>query len=87
MYRSIDVWKRVSSGRVARYRCFENLETGRFSVQSCDFYNVSDPAHTASELDRQAIELLADCAPEERTASHPTLAEAVAAHDRDFDRR
>lgn len=39
MLRSFDVWKRIESMRLVRYRCFEDTSTGKFCVQSADFFD------------------------------------------------
>lgn len=80
LYRSIDVWRRMPNGQLARYRCFELLSQGRYCVQSLDFVSSEQQAL----LDRQFVELLSETAPDERAASYPTLEEAIAAHDREF---
>jgi hypothetical protein len=84
MYRAIDVWKRMEDGRAARYRCFEALATGRFCVQSCDFYDKDQRRDVARDLERQAIELMVDGDPVERAGSYATLQEAIEAHDAEF---
>jgi hypothetical protein len=80
-YRAIDVWHREDGRRVVRYRCFQSLKTGRFCVQSADFYH---HGKQPSELDAQFIELLTEQDPTERAGEYQTLEEAIAAHKRDF---
>jgi hypothetical protein len=83
VYRAIDVWRRLQNGAI-RYRCFEVLPSGRFCVQSADFFNLPVDKQRSDFSDRQFHELLIERAPDERTATFSTLEEAIAQHDRDF---
>jgi len=83
-YRSFSVWKRLGGGRLARYRCFEVLETGKFCVQSCDFYRTPCERSDIDHLDSQFLELLAEEAPDVRHGSFSTLEEAISDHDQNF---
>lgn len=70
LYRTIDVWERKDNGTLVRYRCFESIDSGRFSVQSADFYH--DGKVTAN-LENQFVELLTEQDPSKRSGEHPTL--------------
>lgn len=87
LYISIDVWRRVKSA-VIHYRCFRSEGTGRFVVQSADYYQSNltpdEIAKRIAQLNSQFIELLAEEDPFEREKSHPSINEAIAAHDKDF---
>jgi hypothetical protein len=80
-YSAIDVWERKNNGTVVRYRCLESLTTGRFSVQSADFFH---DGKTPGGLDTQFLELFAEQEPSERSGEHQTIEAAIAAHKRDF---
>jgi len=84
LYQGLDVWKRVSKTRVVRYRCFKDLSSGEFSVQSADFYRLPLDSKQVSELDKQFLELLSEQSPKERAGSFDSLQAAIEAHDRDF---
>ena len=84
LYQAIDVWRRISSTRVARYRCFKNVSSGKYSVQSVDFYQVPLDPKQAADLERQCVELIAEQPPDERAGSLESIATAIEAHDRDF---
>ena len=57
LWRNHDVWRRQEAVAI-RYRCFENLLTGLFYVQSADFYRMPiDPA-ILRQHDHQFVELL-----------------------------
>ena len=84
LYQAFDVWKRISKARAVRYRCFRELSSGRFSVQSADFYGVPlDPKQVAG-LEKQYVELFAEQDPDERAGSFDSLEAAIEAHDKDF---
>ncbi|MGH9524579.1 MAG: hypothetical protein ACRD3E_18820 [Terriglobales bacterium] len=85
MFKTIDVWKRVGKSRAARYRCFQSLATGKFSVQSADWYSLNDPPPAAEAHERQHLELLMEQAPDERSGAYDTLEQAIAAHDAEFE--
>lgn len=84
LYEAIDVWKRVSARELVRYRCFRNLATNRYSVQSADFYRIPLDQPQTGNLEKQFYELLAEQAPDERAESFDSIEEAIAAHEREF---
>jgi hypothetical protein len=81
LYREIDVWERKDNGTVVRYRCLQSITTGRFSVQSADFFH---DGKVSAGLDVQFIELFAEQEPSERSGEQETIEAAIAAHQRDF---
>jgi hypothetical protein len=80
LYRAIDVWERKDNGTVVRYRCFESLDSGRFSVQSADFYHDGKSPGLANQF----VELLTEQDPSKRSGEHATLKAAIDAHNRQF---
>lgn len=84
MFKAIDVWRRISNSEAVRYRCFQCLHTGKYSVQSADFYRLPEDAVQSSHLERQHIELLIEQAPDERAGAYETLEAAIEAHEADF---
>ena len=60
---AIDVWRRRQNGAV-RYRCFEVLPSGRFWIQSADFFNLPVDKQRSDFSDRQFHELLIEQAPD-----------------------
>jgi len=81
LYRAIDVWERNDTRTLVRYRCFESLETGRYCVQSADFYH---QGKAKPYVEGQFIELLTEQDPVQRSGEHDTLVSAIAAHKREF---
>jgi hypothetical protein len=84
LYRAIDVWKRVNENTAIRYRCFESLDSKRFCVQSADFYRLPHNEQQIANLARQFVELFIEQEPSNRSGEHPSLEEAIAAHDGAF---
>jgi len=84
MFKAIDVWKRISDSEAVRYRCFQNLQSGKYSVQSADFYRLPESPAQSAQLERQYVELFPEEAPDERTGTYETLKEAINAHDAEF---
>lgn len=84
MFKAISVWKRISDSEAVRYRCFQNLQTGKYSVQSADFYRLPENLAQSAQLERQHIELFVEQAPDERTGGHETLESAIEAHEAEF---
>lgn len=84
LYEPIDVWQRCSATKLKRYRCFRNVVSGRYSVQSADFYKLPVDTESAVQLERQWLELLAEQPPDERAGSFDSLRAAIDAHDREF---
>jgi hypothetical protein len=84
LYKAIDVWKRVDATSAVRYRCFENLASGTFSVQSADWYWLPFKEPRLVSGDGQLIELLIEQAPDERSESFDTIEAAIFAFEEDF---
>jgi hypothetical protein len=84
MFKAIDVWKRISDSQAVRYRCFQCLRTGKYSVQSADFYRLPGKPAQSDQLDRQHIELFVQQAPDERSGADDTLEAAIEAHEAEF---
>ncbi len=84
MYKQINVWRRIDSRTAACYRCFERLSDGFFAVQSVDYFRLPLTAAQRETLGSQFVELFIEEDPFERSGGFPSLMEALAAHDRDF---
>lgn len=84
LYKAIDVWQRLDESAVARYRCFQALSTGKYCVQSKDYYPLPLHSEAVRQLERQFLELFSEIAPDERDKSYDSLEEAIMAHDQDF---
>ncbi len=84
MYKAIDVWKR-KDGVIVRFRCFEVMPSRGYCVQSADFYSIPLDREQIPRLEKQFLELLLEEAPEVRGGLFPTIEEAIAAHERDFE--
>jgi hypothetical protein len=83
-YKVLDVWSRKNEKTVVRYRCFQLLPDGGYSVQSADHYHAPFADIRTEELDKQFLELLSEEAPEARSPLFPTVDEAIGAFVREF---
>jgi hypothetical protein len=83
-YKALDVWCRKNKQTVVRYRCFQLLPNGGFSVQSADHYHTPFADSRAEQLDKQFLELFLAEAPEVRSSLFPTLDETVRAFAQEF---
>jgi hypothetical protein len=84
-YKAIDVWSRKDEGTIVRYRCFQLLPDGGFSVQSADYYNAPFRDAQPEQHEKQFLELFLEEAPELRSPMLPTIIEAIRPFDRDFE--
>jgi hypothetical protein len=82
--RAFDVWKRGDENSLVRYRCFEDMRTGQFCVQSADFYQSPVTEERISQLEKQFIELILEEHPFSRSGSFGTIEEAIADHEASF---
>ena len=77
LFKAIDVWQRKGDGGLVRYRCFQSLRSGKYSVQSQDHYRVPVDEKVSAYLDRQYLELLREQSPSERSTGHDSLVDAI----------
>ena len=84
MYLALDVWDRMDDAHAVRFRCFQNLRTGKFSVQSSDFYSLPIDKSRADILEYQHAELFIQSPPEERGGGFDTLGAAIKDHMEKF---
>jgi hypothetical protein len=84
IYKSFDIWRRRGTHTLVRYRCFEDCSTGRFCVQSADFYRQPVTIEQIQSLEKQFIELLTDESPFERSEAFASIEEAIRNHDEVF---
>jgi len=83
--RSFDIWERKNAETLIRFRCFEDLSTGRFCVQNADFYRMPVTDQYLMQLERQFIELLTEEDPFSRSGSFISIAEAIKDHEASFE--
>lgn len=85
LYEAADVWSKVSGGRIVCFRCFKNLSSGKYSVQSADFYQVPIDLSAVANSEKQYLELFAEEMPDVRSEAFDTLQAAIKAHIREFE--
>ena len=90
LFRSTIVWRRVGDERSVLYQCIERLDTGAFSVLVATSLKVPVDAPVAGQLASTFIEqffVMTDdqISDDEKLKWFPTVGDAIAAHDREFD--
>ena len=84
LFQEIKVWHRKGDGLAIRYGCFRDLASGKFAVQSADFFRLPLDAILVRQLDAQFMELFMDASPLDRCDWFDSLELAIEAHDREF---
>ncbi len=82
LYRYVPVWSR-DDGRLSLYRILEIIGIG-YVVQSRDYVDADLKQEQMRHLDQQFIELLSEEPPERRMSPEPSIQQAVAAFDKEF---
>lgn len=77
------VWRRISDSVAIRYAVLMHVESGKFAVQSADFFDRDGETHF-ERFDQQFVELMMELSPLERCDWHNSIADAIQAHDIDF---
>ncbi|MBJ6764185.1 hypothetical protein JGU66_25705 [Myxococcaceae bacterium JPH2] len=84
LYKRIEVIRRTPNRELIIYRCLEVLGQGGYVVQSADRLREPFSQKDREVLERQFWELLSETPPEERSAPHATLEQAIAAFESEF---
>lgn len=84
LYQELFVWKRVDEQSAVRYSCVLNRMTGKFTVQSADFFRLPLSQEEVQQFHRQFVELFCEIDPAERAGAFDSVEEAIAAHERRF---
>ena len=84
LLQAIDVWRRLDTGALVRYRCFLVLPNRGYFVQSADFYYPDKPNDDKKDkfLQNEFIDHLASRA--ELPDLYDNLEDAISKHDSDF---
>ena len=84
LFREIMIWKRLDDVSAVRYSCLNDLQNGKFAVQSADFFRLPLEGKRVIEFARQFAELFIDVAPHERCSWFDSLEEAIINHEHEF---
>lgn len=84
LYKLTTVCRRLSPREAVLYRCFELLPGQGFVVQSADRVRLPLGAEELRHHEMQFWELFCEVSPEERGKSYPSIEEAIAAFDAEF---
>jgi hypothetical protein len=83
-YLETRVWMQRDSATAVLYRCFKNLATGKFAVQSADFFRLPMDDKQLLGSEKQFIELFIETAPSKRCDWFDSVEEAIGAHNQEF---
>jgi len=84
LYRSVNVFRRLEAD-VVFYRCLQKLPDGGYVVQSADWLRLPLREDQLHQLTAQFVELLFEEPPDNRGPLRPTIEEAIAAFDAQFE--
>jgi hypothetical protein len=84
LYEAINVWRRKAELGLMCYRCFRNLRSNKYVVQSSDSYSWPIDKARANFFEGQYLDLLRAEDPDTRSPSFDSLEEAIRAHDLQF---
>src|SRR5471032_120118 len=84
MYLELSIWKRIDDKTAIHFRCFEDIASHLFCVQSADLYRLPATVNARAGFDRQFVELFIEVEPIERSEWFATVEEAIAEHERVF---
>jgi hypothetical protein len=84
LYKSINVFRRLSDEEAVIYRCFELIPERGFVVQSVDRIHLPVNMEEMQRHERQFWELFCEEAPDQRGTPSASLEEAIAAFDAEF---
>ena len=85
LYKRIEIWKRISNNKAARYICYKILNKKEFCVQNVDFFYTPISSPQIEQSDQRSFELFLEMPPDKRAEQvFPTLFDAIQAHDEDF---
>jgi hypothetical protein len=74
----------VSISAALRDRCWRNLATAKWPVQSSDGYRIPPDSTQAGLLERPFVERFIEGRPGESSGEFDSVEEAIAAHERAF---
>ncbi|WP_417680493.1 hypothetical protein [Roseibium sp.] len=85
LFKEISVWRRINDKTAIRYRCLQDLKSGKYAVSNADGFRVGDGEKHRTYLENLFVELLTETSPSERCDWFEVLCDAIASHDREFD--
>ncbi len=84
LFSQVNIWKRLGPQAAIRYVCFCDPSSGRYAVQSADFFRLPVEESQFRESERQLVELFIEESVLERCAWFESIDQAIRAHDVDF---
>ncbi len=86
LFKEVRIWRRPSDILAIRYSCLEEVISGKYAVQSADFFRVPLEKSQFQQFEQQFVELFIEISPLERCDWFNSLEDAIASHDKDFSR-
>jgi len=84
LFKEIMIWKRVDDVSAVRYSCLNDLQNGKFAVQSADFFRLPLEGQAVVEHANQFAALFIEVAPSERCLWFDSIEGAIINHECDF---
>ncbi|MFC4159284.1 hypothetical protein [Chitinimonas lacunae] len=84
LFKEVMIWKRTGETSAVRYSCLQDMLTGKYAIQSADFFRLPIEGEQFRIFERQFVELLLDVSPRDRCMWFESPEEAITAHDHDF---
>ncbi len=78
------IWKRLDEVSAVRYSCLNDLQNGKFAVQSAVFFRLPLDGPAVIESARQFAAFFIEVAPRERCSWFDSLEEAIINHEHEF---
>jgi hypothetical protein len=83
LFRQISIWKRLDHKKAVRFNCIEDLEMGKFAVQSADFFTIPIRGEHISYFDKLFPERFIEVEWEQRKWCD-SVEKAIADHENEF---
>ena len=84
MYKQVNILRNLDR-ELHVYRCFENIDTGQYFVQSKDTFVMPIEKHLVEQSQIQLFDLFLDDDIEQRCEGFDCLKKAIESFDSDFD--
>jgi len=83
-YQEIRVWKKTEEDVAVRYLCLLDISTGKYRVQSADFFRLPVTADQLSFFESQVVELFIETSSRDIDDWQSTIERAIEMHEKNF---
>ncbi|MDC8014376.1 hypothetical protein [Tahibacter soli] len=84
VYQEIRIWKKIGSDMAVRYFCLLDISSGKYRVQSADFFRLPVTAEQVKFFESQAAELFIETSSAGVDDWHVTIEKAIEMHEKNF---